>query len=257
MDRRIFLSASGVMLGAHLLRFPASAQDAADDQPEWLKKGLDRMKAERKDGVIVIVPADDESRGKLGLTLADQLEKENADLQEMMAVAVWICVSEAQAKKLCPGGGLFVLIDGNRKRVGEVKAMPDAKDWTESMKKVIAPRLPERAKAAREALTDDERKTVDSILKDFASDDVDVRQAASDRAVKLGLKISPILALAARDTSDAEVSARCRSANAAALGEKALPFGATWDSYRADPCPACGKAIIDQPARKLVRFLTK
>lgn len=266
MDRRTFIAAGGAtILGLPYLR----AQDA---KPTWFDEGLKRIKSTGLPGIVVIVP-DKRLYGtdyavytrlrdemlRLSDALTARVDKGGADVQALLAGAVWICLLEKDAREKFKEPTRLMLIDGDAKILESADPTIEEFEKDETFVKAVRP-LAEKDFAAR---LESAWKKVDADalrqeLTRLCNDDPDVRDAASKALAKRLPDALPILIDESRKAKDPEVSGRI----AAILAGPALPFGAQWCTARGSSCGdpremvECGMAGMNAQERKVVKFLS-
>ena len=245
LSRRTLLVHGSLILGFPFLPAPVWAQEAS----RWLKKARSQMKKDRRPGVLISIPKNAGRQQTLAAALQTFLDSPGSG--ELLAEAVFACVAEAKDRKAVE----VESADGTPIASGSVdfarpeKAAETLRLWLDGKDDA---RLKERAEAAREALEQDRREALDRALDNLGSEEYARRERATEVLADFKHAATPILLLTERGTKDPEVRARCRSLMRRNQSPK-LPFGT--QLAEVDPCLPCGRGIIREPIRKVVKFL--
>lgn len=253
MDRRTFIAAGGAtILGLPYLR-------AQDTKPTWFDAGLKRIKETGLPGIVVVVPDAREKMIALSNALTARVDKGGADVQALLAGAVWICLLDKDAREKFKEPKRLLLIDGDARvqESADTKIEDFEKDETfvKAARPLVEKDFAARLEAAWKKVDADALKQE---LTRLSNDDPDVRDAASKALAKRLPDALTILVDESRKAKDLEVSGRI----AAILAGPALPFGAQWCTWNGSGCGdpremvECGMARMSAQERKVVRFLS-
>lgn len=264
-NRRDFLRAAcgaGLILGLGNLGLPGvgSAQDAKQSPFE---QALARMKSERLDGLVIVVPkgaAAQEALGKQLQALIPVIQAHQAVPLggRLLLQVVWVCASaeEAQAKP----GETFVLLDPSGKRSAGAKLPLGAKREVllKHLKAFIEGegRLAKRAKRARE----------DTKIAAALAGIRDPKQAPQHYTTlhTRFASAAPAIFEQLDQEQDEQIKRNLRNTLSNAYWQElnkkqGFPYGVSWklNVLEADPCPPCGMAAPSLSGRTFLRFYTR
>jgi hypothetical protein len=257
IDRRTFLTAAPFVFG--LDRLPLQAQDPAS--PAWYTAALERMKATRRLGVVLVVdPADP----ALGVRLADCLQSGSAG--EILGQAVLITMIAPLARRHVLQGDEAVnriLLDPEGRRLAADRVAPEAfanpvnfgLSFRPFVEGVDGARLRERAVETPE---------LRELLANLDAEDARTRQAAEAELVRLTDRHYPWLLWTSRQPGSAERRGRIqRALQGWTDAGRRLPFGAELRMQpqvqipAGDPCPTCGLGAVTEADARFLRFLER
>jgi hypothetical protein len=265
IERREFLrvlAGAGLILGLGGLSLPnsTSAQEAG---PKPLEQALERMKAKRLEGLVIVVPRGTQEQAALGKRLQALIPIVQAHRPvplggQLLLQVVWVCASaeEAQAKP----GETVVLLDSSGKRQAGLKLDLSAKpaQTLAKLQKLIEGegRLEKRAKRSRE------NPKIAAALDGLR----DPKQAGSHYSTLHThfAEAAPAIVAQIRAEQDQELLGNLKSI----LGQgywrllnsaKSFPYGVTWklNVIEPEPCPPCGMAAPSLSGRTFLRFYTR
>ncbi len=265
--RREFLGA--LVAGAAIYgldRFALGGDEKAAEPPLWFKDALAEMKATKKPGIAIVLPAGKDARAALLTELQSLLREPSFEAQTHLVEAVYVVVDgiHAGAKK----DETLVLLDG--KDVYGTTAKLTAATFAGAVRPLLRDneRLAKRAKAAR---TVEVEKLIADLGADAEKDSAKI-DAAVARLTESFASAGPAVIEAYEGLKDGEVKSRLywiiggafarRRGDQGEEFERPLPFGAKWKlgaipMPEVDPCPPCGMMRIPPRSHDLLEFLAK
>lgn len=270
---------------------PAAPPPTAD---ELFAAAKERMKAECKPGVLILVPANPQKAAKLANDLSLLLGgKEpacavapavrmhgpqavgggNAEARPLFCQAVFVCLPEAAAQKAFPKLHLqtgVVLLDQNGKYADELKGSDTlfAEQFTSEFTTLLhgkrGERLAANIEAQRKAMGREAAERLDASVRALEAEQFLIRQQAAVVLAGLAPRATAQLAAELRKQPPLETRRRLEyyfdelfSAASEESPSVRLPFGAQWNAQAFDSCPACGLSRTPQQARLFLRFLVQ
>lgn len=290
--RRGFLRHSALaVLGFPFVDHLLAAEIAGEPAKDLLALARERMKSEKKLGVVVVVPAKAEDARKLENDVAQLLGGHNTKcaqfptkdnnhqprllegvdpaIQALLCQAVFVCLPAAKAKEAfpdLPADAALVLLDLDGKPAATVAAHPDlfGKRFKEQLTALLhgkdGARLAAVIQAQRQALGKDLAARFDTAIRDLDSEQFAVRQAAAQLLAELAPRATGILATAYRPGLPLETTRRLDQLftamyNATPPNQPSarLPYGAQWVETRPNGCAGgFGEGAVEKCGRSSV-----
>lgn len=267
MHRREFLALAA---GSPLI-FGLRELLAQEASPDFVSAALKRMKATKRFGVLLVIPADKVGQKRLGKALFDRLPsalRSGGDGFELFTGAVFVCVDEAQAKPFSEGkvegeGIVRILLDPLGKRVEEDRVkwetFEDSGKFIDSFLKFIhgadGARLRDHAKAIEKDMPEELKKAATKL-----KGSPEESRAAAATLKAAADSIAPWLVQRAFEEG-AHYVALLRQfylEQSAKEPDPTLPFGVRAERVRnEDPCPPCGMAAYPATSYRFLSFYTK
>ncbi|MBL4848579.1 MAG: hypothetical protein JKY65_23910 [Planctomycetes bacterium] len=264
-DRREFLRiacGAGLILGLGQLGFGQDPQGKKGPSP--FKQALARMRANRLDGLVIVIPEGAAAQAALGkhVQALVPLVRAHASIPEpagrLLLQVVWVCASaeEVGAKP----GETVVLIDATGKRVvgAKLKLGAKPKEVYGKLRTLIEGegRFEARAKRSRQ---DPKIAAALADLRDPA------KRGNSYSLLQANIAAAAPAIFAQLDAEqDIEVKRYLRSVLGQAYWRlinqtKAFPYGVSWklNVNQPEPCPPCGMASPSISGRAFLRFFTR
>jgi hypothetical protein len=242
---------------------------------QLMSRALERMKRERKPGVVLVVPKEPERAAALSDSLTALVLSRRAEAHQVLCEAVYVCLPAADVAKRFPrrepGWTAILLDETGRQIAGDVLAFDDtfAAQFSELLHGPHGRLLRERAAAHRKAMGPERCATFDRLVTALSHDNPKTREWATDQLGSFSPTASAALAEAARTTDSAEARLRLkgvftRQYLAAAYdqpGPRAV-LGAEWTQevrqVRVErepaPCMECGMARAPARSRSFIRL---
>ena len=232
--------------------------------PGWFHDALDLAEKEQTCVVVILVPPDPKDRSRLEASLNALLSDPPYEVAEALAEAIYVCAdpSWVDSRK----GETLLLLNARGERAAGSKAAVSPETFAEELHSLL------RGEGRLEARTRRERTTkVDQALKDLASGDFPVRDAAERFLVEHFRSCAGAVIATRLSTPDEEVRARCRSVVEefmrkcgvppvpdATTGEKSpLLYGVSLERQKVDACEGCGRSSAPKHSRALLRLLVR
>ncbi len=269
MYRRSFLS---ILAGSPLV-FGLRELLAQEPATDHVDAALKRMKDTRRYGVFLVIPADKESRKRLGEALLARLptgSKAGRHSYELFCANVFVCLSDARAAKALVGakvegpGVLRILLDPAGKQVAAdrvpLEVVEDPAKFQESFAAFIhgadGRRLRDHAAAIEKAMPEELKRAASRLEGDPSGlpEAAAALKAAAD-SIAPWLVQKKIEAEGSRFEAilwDYYLEQSLRDP------EPSLPYGVRVKRIRVeDPCPPCGMAAYRPSAYRFLEFLAK
>jgi hypothetical protein len=302
IGRREFLKqqiTAGVILGFPFLEGcgQPKGKEPTATPPKYLALALERMRAEARPGIVIVVPAEPGQAEALSTDLSYLIGATDAACkaaqkptptkgfvpppvsggdpiaQRLFCQAVFVCLTRADAARAFPDlkpDTAAVLLDPAGKLVDQLAAAPDLfkKDFGERMGAFLhgakGERLAAHAAAQRAALGAEFCGKFDRAVRDLDSEDFETREKASKQLGEMGRRCPLMLAKAMTDSDGLEARYRIVKVfdglYAGAPQQEPgprLPYGMTWQQVQFDPCPGCGRVAMPAANREFLRLITE
>jgi hypothetical protein len=287
MNRRTFLQA--VAAAPCIFGLRSLLAQECDIRPEWFKQALARMKADRRPGIVLIAPEDEESQLEWGRRLWDLLDEGTPAAHELFLNGVFIVLAPALAgpagvRKPDEKENRFLLDpDGKRLAADSVDAASLAKpeSFVASFAPVLYGKDDERLKARADEAAAAAPPAIFGALSDLGADAIETREKASATLLERAGEFLPLYAHRLRTDPDPEVRSRIGPiveshfrAQASDAPSARLPFGTRVPKFSPGGCGgmveepenkkdrgsrvACGMGGLgNEKVRMFLRFLTK
>lgn len=276
IDRRVFL---GGLAAAPLVY---GLGPSAPGDPEWLVEALARMKDTGRWGVVLLAPAGEEPRRKLGLALyaLTELDEEDVEAHDLFCQAVFLILSESQARIRFPkaaGAVDRILLDPDGNPLAwdaaGLEIYADSAKFAASFRTFIhgpdGGRLVDRARALEAALPEPLLRAV----RDLESDSADLRLEAVLTLTRSIEKVTPVLAHVQQRGGTEEARRQARlllrryfsTLAREGIGTR-LPYGSFLGRFvnscgtyvpEARVSIACGMGRASKRTRKFISFLAQ
>ena len=287
LDRRAFLklaAAATCVFGLRQLLAQDSVTGAA-----WYRQALARMKERNLHGIVVVAPAADPDQLEFGTRLWNLLECGHPEAHELFLNSVFIVMTPAVAassgiRKADEKADRFLLDPGGRRMAADecpAGAFDTAAEFTVSFAPFLYGKADARLKERADELKASAPEELLSALRDLESDEIEVRERATESLVPPAAGYLPLYAWTRRRSTDVEVQARLRKVverhyrtlESDKPGPR-LPYGTRVPRFTDGGCgqrreiienekapdlmDACGMGRIDgTKTRMFLRFLSK
>jgi hypothetical protein len=275
VDRRAFLS---ILAGSPFV-FGLREILAQEGSPDFVNAALKRMKATKRFGVLLVIPADKVSRMKLGQALLDRLAVgSDADRKgfDLFCAHVFVCLSDEQAAKAgleakVEGEGVLrLLLDPQGKRIEadrvKLGVIQDPGKFAESFTAFIhgekGARLRDHAKAIEKEFTPELKKAAERLAVGRLDGTDGEAADAYSTFVKRADTITPWLLQKKLEDTESKYQLILwefyMHKGPALDPEPVMPFGIRAERGAVgDPCPPCGMAAYRATSYRFLSFFAR